>query len=118
MNLIADESVDFNIILHLRKNGYMVFSISEDSPGISDDAVLKIALEKESIVLTEDKDFGELVYRFKRKNMGIILIRLIGVEVEVKLKIIQEVFEKYFAEMNHKFTIIGKDNIRIRNIEM
>ena len=58
MNLVADESVDYGIITRLRQMGLGVLSISEDSSGIKDAEVLKIAFENRCLLITEDKDFG------------------------------------------------------------
>ncbi|MDP3434810.1 MAG: DUF5615 family PIN-like protein, partial [Bacteroidota bacterium] len=65
MNLVADESVDFGIICRLREIGIEVISISEDFSGIKDSEVLKIAADYKYLLITEDKDFGELAYRLK-----------------------------------------------------
>ena len=57
MILVADESIDFGIISRLRQKGISVVSISEDYSGIKDTEVLKIATEKQCLLITEDKDF-------------------------------------------------------------
>ncbi|MEO5570241.1 MAG: DUF5615 family PIN-like protein [Bacteroidia bacterium] len=75
MELIADESVDFGIIRLFRKRGIIVFSITEDFPQADDTKVLEIANGKALLLLTEDKDFGELAYRLKLHHKGILLIR-------------------------------------------
>jgi len=63
MNLLADESVDYAIIAALRNKGFVVRSISEEHPGIKDKEVLSKAILYNCLLLTEDKDFGELTYR-------------------------------------------------------
>ena len=75
MKFVADESVDFAIISILRLHGFEIISISESYFGESDDKVLEIAVREKSLLLTEDKDFGELVFRLKKENFGIILIK-------------------------------------------
>ena len=76
MKIVADESVDFGIIENIRHNKIEVYSIAETNPGIPDNEVLNIAVDKESLLITEDKDFGELTFRMGFKHKGIILIRL------------------------------------------
>ena len=76
---LADENVDFPIIARLRELGYRVESIAEDCPSIDDTQVLQWAFEREAVLLTEDKDFGELVFRQRLKNHGIVLYRLPGI---------------------------------------
>jgi len=62
LNILADESVDKQIVISLRENGFYVYYIAEIDPGITDKEVLQIAQEKDLILLTADKDFGELIY--------------------------------------------------------
>ena len=52
----------------LRDNGFHVKSIQEDSPGISDEEVIQIALETDLIILTFDRDYGELIFRYAKEN--------------------------------------------------
>ena len=63
MNFVADESVDAAIVRILRENQFEVISISESFFGKPDDVVLEIAVQEQALLLTEDKDFGELVFR-------------------------------------------------------
>jgi predicted nuclease of predicted toxin-antitoxin system len=66
MKLLADESVDQQIVDRLRKDGHEVWYVTEMEPGISDDLVLKKANQEMAILLTANKDFGELVFRLNR----------------------------------------------------
>jgi predicted nuclease of predicted toxin-antitoxin system len=68
MTIVADESVDFGIILLLRQKGITVLSIAEESFGIKDEEVLAIAVKNKCMLITEDKDFGELTYRLKLEH--------------------------------------------------
>lgn len=115
MKLVADESVDFGIIAILRKNGFEVISILESYPSEPDDKVLEIAVKERSILLTEDKDFGELVIRLKKKNYGIVLLRLSGIKSKDKADIVLNALKNYFDKMNNAFTVIDAKKIRIRN---
>ena len=60
--ILADENVDFRIISALRNLDFQVISIQEDYKSIPDSEVIKISKESNSIILTEDKDFGEWVF--------------------------------------------------------
>ncbi len=70
MNLLADESIDRQIVDRIRQDGYDIKYIAEMEPGISDDNVLDISNQEERILLTADKDFRELIYRQKRYILG------------------------------------------------
>lgn len=63
MNFLADEGVDFPIVQRLRNDEHQLLYVAETDPGISDENVLAAANEKNAMLLTADKDFGELVYR-------------------------------------------------------
>ncbi len=66
MEFVADESCDFAVVRTLRKDGHEVIAIAEISPRIPDEEVLARAREGGQVLITEDKDFGELVYAAKR----------------------------------------------------
>ena len=72
MNFLADESVDKPVVEALRKKGYLVGYGVEMEPGISDDVVLDLANKGKALLLTADKDFGELVFRLKRLSSGVV----------------------------------------------
>ena len=61
MRFLADESCDFGVVLALRTAGHDVAAIAEVSPREEDNNVMEHALQEERIVVTEDKDFGQLV---------------------------------------------------------
>ena len=70
MRLLADESCDFGVVLALRTAGDDVVAIAEVSPREEDDSVMGRALQEERIVVTEDKDFGQLVYANRQASGG------------------------------------------------
>ena len=77
MRLLADESLNKLEVEVLRSSGYDLVWIEEETPGISDQEVLSRATSEERILLTSDKDFGDLVFRDKlRAPFGIILFRI------------------------------------------
>lgn len=75
MRLLADESCDFSIVRGLRSQGYDVTSIAESSPGASDEQVIGLARSERRLLITEDKDFGQLVFSAAKENSGVLLVR-------------------------------------------
>jgi predicted nuclease of predicted toxin-antitoxin system len=75
MRFLADESCDFCVVRALRKASHNVLAISEISPAAEDLHVVKLALEERRILLTEDKDFGQLVYAQGQEIHAVILVR-------------------------------------------
>lgn len=114
MNFLADESVDFPIVERLRFDGHLVMAIAEISPSISDDEVLNIANEQAMLLITGDKDFGELVFRLKRLSLGVALVRLSGVSVARKAEIVSNAIREHGNQMECCFTVIEPSNVRIR----
>ena len=80
MNLLADENIDRSIVERLRADGHAVDWISELSPSVSDEVVLQRAADSGAVLVTEDKDFGELVYRRGLSHAGVLLVRLEGLD--------------------------------------
>jgi predicted nuclease of predicted toxin-antitoxin system len=116
MNLLADESVDRQIVERLRQDGHEVLYVAEMEPGIPDDVVLERANEKSALLVTADKDFGELVFRDKRLTTdGVILLRLAGLPAERKAGIISDAFREQGAEFKNHFSVISSGRIRIRS---
>jgi predicted nuclease of predicted toxin-antitoxin system len=114
MNLLADESVDQPIIDRLRQDGHDVVYMTELSPSVSDDEVLRQANSRSSLLLTGDKDFGELVYRQGHVHGGVTLIRLSGLSIGLKSNIVSAAFRDRGAEMIGAFTVISPGVVRIR----
>lgn len=116
MNFLADESVDYTVVKSLRLKGYLVYSIAENSSGVDDECVLQIAHDKNAVLITEDKDFGELVYRLKKASKGVILLRLSGLASQQKSAIVIQGIKNHKKELRKAFTVITETNIRIRKI--
>ncbi|MGK7896926.1 MAG: DUF5615 family PIN-like protein [Xenococcus sp. (in: cyanobacteria)] len=76
MRFLVDECTGARVARYLREQGYEVFSVYEEARGITDDLIIKKAFDKNWIVITNDKDFGEKVYRENLPHRGIILMRL------------------------------------------
>jgi predicted nuclease of predicted toxin-antitoxin system len=75
MRFLADESCDFAIVRALRAAGHDVVAVAERLPGAEDQAVIDLAAQDERILLTEDKDFGQLIHASKERGRGVILLR-------------------------------------------
>ena len=75
MRFLADESCDFALVRALRAAKHDVVAVSETFSGAEDEAVIGLAVREERILITEDKDFGKLVYARLKESSGVILIR-------------------------------------------
>ena len=117
MILVADESVDFGIIMRLRQKGIIVVSIYEDFSGIKDTEVLKIAKDNKCLLITEDKDFGELTYRLKLEHKGILLIRLSEIPRKDRINLVPDIIETHFDKLENNFSVLTKRGLRIKTAQ-
>jgi predicted nuclease of predicted toxin-antitoxin system len=107
MILIADEGVDQQIVEWLRNTGYIVFYVAELEPGIDDDVILDKANANNALLITADKDFGELVFRQGLVYRGVILLRLSGLSPETKARIVVDVLHERGDELLDAFSVIS-----------
>jgi predicted nuclease of predicted toxin-antitoxin system len=114
MILLADESVDRPIVERLRQEGHDTLYVAEWSLSIIDDQVLQEANNRNALLLTEDKDFGELVYRLGRVHAGVVLIRLAGLPPSSKAETVAKVFADHALELMGAFSVISPGAVRIR----
>jgi predicted nuclease of predicted toxin-antitoxin system len=75
MRFLADESCDFSVVRALRAAEYDVVAIAELAPQTADPEVIELSVRERRVLLTEDKDFGQLVYAGAHESNGVVLIR-------------------------------------------
>jgi predicted nuclease of predicted toxin-antitoxin system len=114
VNLVADEGVDRPVVERLRQGGHDVVYVAELSPSIADEEVLQQANARRAVLLTADKDFGELVFRQNLVHSGVILLRLAGLANATKADIVGEVCRDRAAELVGAFSVVSPGQVRIR----
>ncbi len=114
MKFLADENIDSQIVARLRIEGHDVAYIAELAAGISDEQVLAIANHEDRLLVTEDKDFGELVFRMQRSSHGVLLLRIAGLPSEIKANFVVQLIADHAGEMFRSFTVVTPQGIRIR----
>ena len=114
MNFAADESVDRQIVERLRQDGHTISYFAEMGPGIPDKDVLLLADQQSAILLTADKDFGELVFRQALVARGVLLIRLAGLSQLRKAELVSSAIKNHATEIPNAFSVVARGAIRIR----
>lgn len=114
MKLVADESVDAQIVEGLRAGSHDVTYLAEFAPGTEDPDVLALASASEALLVTADKDFGELVFRQNQVHAGVVLIRLAGLSAERKKSIVVGAIQQHAPELTGAFAVISALAVRIR----
>jgi predicted nuclease of predicted toxin-antitoxin system len=112
MRFLADESCDFSVVRALRSADHDVVAIAEVSPREEDDAVMERAARGGRILLTEDKDFGQLVYAKMQKTRGVIFIRFpAGVRRSLPATVV-EVVRRRGQRLIGSFTVLQPGRVR------
>jgi predicted nuclease of predicted toxin-antitoxin system len=112
--LVAGESVDGQIVGRLRALGHDVFFVAEFDPGIEDDVVLASCHQSASLLLTADKDFGELVFRRRLLHSGVLLLRLPGLTPNQRADLVGSAIGLYGETCFGRFAVLSKRALRIR----
>lgn len=112
--ILTDESTDARLTRALREKGYEVISVQERMPGITDEEVICFAQEGNCYIITEDKDFGELLVLRKKEHRGALLLRLSGEEIREKIRLLLSVLEEKPSKLLHSFSVLSKNKLRSR----
>jgi predicted nuclease of predicted toxin-antitoxin system len=113
---LADENVEMNIAQSLRDLGHQVVHVAESTPGSEDEILLLGALRQGHLLITNDKDFGELVFRQRQSSAGVILVRLPGMSPVAKANIVANAVTHYGDRLLGSFLVIGERTMRIRRL--
>jgi predicted nuclease of predicted toxin-antitoxin system len=114
MRLMVNENLAGTVIRELRQRGHDVLSVKESMRSEVNDAILARTQWEERIVVTHDKDFGELAFRYRLPaSCGVSLLRLSGSEAGVDNRRILEALESRSDWEGH-FSVITDDRIRLR----
>ena len=112
---LANENFPRPSTIILRENGFSVKSIQEDSPGISDQEVIKIALNSNLIILTFDRDYGELIFRYSKDNPpAVVFFREKGIAPEFAGSSLLTLLTNAEVTLAGAFTVIEANNVRQR----
>ena len=113
MRFLVDECTGPAVARWLRARGHDVFSVYEQARGMSDDAIIEKTYTANRILITNDKDFGEKVYRNLRPHKGVVLLRLDNERAYNKVAVIQRLLESYSDKLQDNFIVATEQRIRI-----
>ena len=113
LRFLADESCDFAVVRALRADGHDVFAVSEVMNRSDDRELIEQAHREQRILLTEDKDFGWLVYVSHADSSGVILIRFPGNARRSLAQAVRQVVEEQSERLFRAFVVVQPGHIRI-----
>lgn len=113
LRFLADESCDFAVVRALRSAGYDVLAVAEDARGATDERVIALALAERRILLTEDKDFGQLVFASAKATGGVIFIRFPANQRAKLAGRIVDLVKRDGEKLRAAFVVVQPTRIRI-----
>ena len=114
MKILADECVPDEVVAKLLSDGHDVESASVVMATAKDQDVLAFSVSTSRLLLTADKDFGELVFRDGQPHLGIVLMRFNGLPMTDRASLVSELFHVRETELIGAFTVIDATSVRIR----
>jgi len=112
MKFVADECCDAGLVSSLRSEGHDTIYVKEFGPGALDKEVLEKAFAEERVLITEDKDFGELVYRLEKPAYAVVLLRFDVHERGLKWPRLKQLISKYGDRLKGLFVVVDTEKFR------
>lgn len=112
MRFLVDECTGPAVAAWLRLQNHEVFSVFEESRGMSDEDIIKKAASENWILITNDKDFGDKVYRDGRLHRGIILLRLNDERSVSKIQVVSRLLKNYIDRLPDSFVVVTEKQVR------
>ena len=114
IRFIVDMGVSKKVEEWLSTNDYDIKAVRDIDPRMKDRDILKLAVTEKRMVITMDKDFGELVFNSGLDHSGVLLLRLEDAKSDEKVKTIQEILLKYEDKLENNFCVYQQGKLRIR----
>ncbi len=114
--IFIDENVEYYWVELLLQKGYDIYSIREKNQGISDLQIIEIVKNHQGILLTEDKDFGELVFAYGMTDLTVVFLRYDQPQYHQIEKNLLLSIEEYYKKPGHYFITVTRQKIRLRKI--
>lgn len=113
VKFLIDECTGKRLSVLLKNAGYDVIFVGDWKPSASDEEVLQKAKDDGRILITDDKDFGELIFRLKKPSSGVILIRTLTTNPVIRMHFLEILLKS--TDVNEKFIVLKENAIRIRD---
>jgi predicted nuclease of predicted toxin-antitoxin system len=116
VRLLVDECCDPRLVAALRQAGHDVRYLLETDPGASDDQLVALSIEEDRILITEDKDFGELAIRHGKALPGLILIRIAPENRRQKTSRVLNLLANHGDRLPGNHVVVDESSLRFRPI--
>ena len=112
MRFIVDECTGPAVARWLRAESHEVFSVFDEARGMADDDILEKASSENWILVTNDKDFGEKVFREKQPHRGVVFLRLQDERAASKIQAIDSLLDGYADQLADAFVVVTERQVR------
>jgi predicted nuclease of predicted toxin-antitoxin system len=112
LQFLVDEGCDFAVVRALREAGFDVVAVCEVMPRSSDSDIIKLSHAENRVLITEDKDFGWLVFVSHADSAGVVLIRYPGNARSTLSDAIVWLTEKHASELQNAFVVLEPNQAR------
>jgi predicted nuclease of predicted toxin-antitoxin system len=113
MRFLVDECVGTTVADYLKSKNHIVFSVFDEWRGASDSDLLQKSFLENYILITSDKDFGEMIFKSQKKHKGIILIRCQPNNFKQKIIVLTKLLANYADKLENNFVVVTNENVRI-----
>ena len=113
IKFLAEVNVEKPLVDYLSKQGYDIKWVPDYNCEMPDEGLLQLANEEKRIFITNDKDFGDLIFLQKKLSVGTILFRVKGQKTEEKIKLMKKILMGYRDKLLNHYIVITKAKIRI-----
>ncbi len=112
MRFLIDECTGPAVADWLKSQGHDVVSVFDQFRGIDDDEVIKKCTDENRILVTNDKDFGEKVFREGVLHKGVVLLRLEDERSSSKILAFSKLLQSYSNRLSDSFVVVTEDQVR------
>jgi len=116
MRFLVDECTGPKVAQWLRDQQYEVFSVYEEARGLVDSEILEKAYSENWVLVTNDRDFGEKVFREHLPHRGVMFLRLVNERADAKIDAIRRLLEKYADQIADRFVVVTESQVRFSQV--
>jgi predicted nuclease of predicted toxin-antitoxin system len=109
----VDESTGPYVAHWLRQQGHDVFSVYDEARGMDDDRIIEKAFTEQWILITNDKGFGEKVYRQRQPHHGVVLLRLGDERPLVKIATLGRLLLRHSDRLPGSYVVATEKRVRV-----
>lgn len=112
MRFLVDECTGPHVASWLVAQGHDVYSVFAESRGMDDESVIRLAHPDSRSLITNDKDFGEKVFRDRNPHHGVISLRLDDERTANKIEVLKRLLESYSDRLENRFVVVTETAVR------